>query len=113
MTAQPSMASSVIPVSPFSLVLGAARLVAWSRSKVLGSAWNARHRASSLSSATSPAFAAVSMVPPTSSASYVSSRSSSSESNAARADKMAAFLGAVARSARMSSAVLEPPRLPI
>lgn len=35
----------------------------------------------------------------------MSSRSSSSESNAARADKMAALFGAVDRSSRMSSAV--------
>jgi hypothetical protein len=39
-----------------------------------------------------------STVPPTSATSYVSSRSSSSESNAARAERMAALLGAVDRS---------------
>lgn len=35
-TAQPSMASSVMPVSLFSLVLAALLRVAWSRSKAFG-----------------------------------------------------------------------------
>lgn len=50
--------------------------------------------------------AAASIVPPTSATSYVSSRSSSSESKVARAERMAAFFAEwLVRSARTSSAV--------
>lgn len=68
MTAQPSMASSVMPVSSLSLLLAAPLRVAWSRSKAFGMLWYVLQRVSSLSLAGSSVVAA-STVPPTSAAS--------------------------------------------
>ena len=112
MTAHPSTASSVRPVSSRSRARSAPRRVAPSRPNTPGVAVHARYSVASTASSSSradplpavsasaPAPASVSAaaataastVPPTSAASYVSSRSSSSLSNAASADRIAALL---------------------
>ena len=102
-------------VSRFSDARGCERRVVESRAKIAGlplyarnramSRFSARLRASASASASVPAVV-LSMVPPTSAASYVSSRSSSSESNVASAERIAALLVACwLRSASTASAV--------
>jgi hypothetical protein len=107
---QPSIASSVMPVSLFKAVLAFPLLVSASRANKSGVDVYALNSASSFlslksASASSGPGVAESTVPPTSSTSYVSSRSSSSESKAARAERIADLLGAAPRSERMVSAV--------
>src|SRR5215469_10307727 len=108
MRPHPSIASSVIPVSLFNAALALPLLVAASRPKTPASVFHELYSASSfLSTSASSATpdAVVSTVPPTSDTSYVSSRSSSSELNAASADRIAAFVGPEDRSRSRVSAV--------
>lgn len=113
MVAHPSSTSSVNLVVSFNLRLAGPLLVAASLANAPWFSFHALKRTSSFASDLVPrllsasGLAMASTVPPTSETSYVSSRSSSSASKAARAERIAACEGAVVRSARMSSVVLD------